>query len=96
MTVQELFALKSWQVAHRMHQPVEFHAWDVMLTFWLMGWMGMPAALVLWQPVGMAVCLLLFCAPTAYVHLRLHLHERRYLRCDWSQVVNGSVQEPRR
>jgi hypothetical protein len=83
MTLQQLHAIKLWHVAHKPDCPIEYHTWDGVLTAWLFGCMGEPAALVLsWH--GMAVtCVLLFLAPSVYVALRRALHQRGLLRCDW-------------
>lgn len=83
MTLQQLHAVKLWQLAHKPENPLEYHAWDGVLTAWMFGWMGEPAALILWWP-GMALgCALLFLTPTLYVALRRALHRRGRLRCDW-------------
>ncbi|MBX3622138.1 MAG: hypothetical protein KF891_19400 [Rhizobacter sp.] len=83
MTLQQLHAIKLWHVAHKPECPIEYHAWDGVLTAWLFGFMGEPAALILsWR--GMAIaCVLLFLAPTFYVAARRSLHRRGVLRCDW-------------
>jgi hypothetical protein len=87
MTLHQLSVLKQWHVAHRGDHPVEFHTWDAMLTFWVMGWMGMPAALILSAPLGLVLCVVLFFAPTLYVRTRQRLHQQHRLRCDWLDVT---------
>ena len=83
MTLHQLHTVKLWHVAHKLDRPIEYHTWDSVLTAWVMGWMGEPAALLLWWP-GMAVtCALLCFAPTFYVGLRRRLHRAGRLRCDW-------------
>jgi hypothetical protein len=83
MTVKQLSAVKRWLAARRSEHPMEYHAWDAVLTLWLMGWMGMPAEFVLGQLYGLAACALLLFAPAAYVGLRQRLHARGRVRCDW-------------
>lgn len=83
MTLQQLHAIKLWHVAHKPQRPLEYHAWDLMLTAWLVGWMGEPAALILWWPGMIIGCALLFTAPSVYVALRRWLHRNQRLRCDW-------------
>lgn len=83
MTVKQLSAVKRWLAAHRREQPLEYHAWDVVLTLWLFGWMGMPAEFVLGQMYGLAGCAVLLATPHAYVALRRRLHARGRVRCDW-------------
>ncbi|MGY4830048.1 hypothetical protein ACVNIS_15875 [Sphaerotilaceae bacterium SBD11-9] len=83
MTLDQLHAVKLWHVAHKRERPLEYHAWDGVLTIWVMGWMGEPAALILWWPGVALGCALLFFAPTLYVALRRKLHRAGRLRCDW-------------
>jgi len=83
MTVHQLAILKQWHVAHRRRCPLEFHAWDAMLTLWLLGWMGAAPALLLHEGYGVVLCCLLYFSPGAYVRLRRHLHRKGRLRCDW-------------
>jgi hypothetical protein len=95
MTLQQLSHLKRWHVEHRSGHPVEFHTWDAILTAWLMGWIGMPAALILWSPAGILACVALFAAPSVYVQLRQRLHRQSRLRCDWLDAL-ASVSRARR
>ena len=83
MTLHQLHNVKLWQVAHRSRQPLEYHCWDAMLTAWVMGWAGVPAALLLWEPLLLLACGLMFMAPTLYVAWRTRLHRAGRLRCDW-------------
>ena len=93
MNLVHLSAMKAWMEAHRSHQPIEYHTWDAVLTLWLMGWMGAPAFVVLDDPWAVLACVALFFAPPAYLRLRRRLHDRRRLRCDWLQVVQGAPTE---
>ena len=88
MTLRQLHAIKLWHVTHRRDRPLECHAWDGVLTAWVLGWMGEPAALILWWPRVMLGCLLLFMTPTLYVGLRRWLHRVGYLRCDWLESLS--------
>lgn len=83
MTLRQMSTLKLWFVAHRDDAPLEYHAWDAVLTLWLLAIMGVPPLLVLHFEWGALVCLPLFFAPPAYVALRARLHRRGALRCDW-------------
>ncbi|MEK8032617.1 hypothetical protein AACH06_17490 [Ideonella sp. DXS29W] len=90
MTFNQLSAMKAWMVDHRHGQPVEYHAWDAVLTLWLMGWMGAPAFIVLDNLWAEVACVALFFVPRAYLSLRRRLHTRQRLRCDWLHVVQPS------
>ena len=87
MTLDQLAAMKAWHVAHRRQSPVEFHVCDAVLTLWLLGWTGVPAALLLDQPWALLGCLLGFLTPGRYLRLRRRLHLRQRLRCDWLDAL---------
>jgi hypothetical protein len=83
MTLSELQRIKQWHVRHQRDHPVECHLWDVMLTLWLVGWVGWLPAFAfeaLWvAPLLVAA----MSAPALYVAWRLRAHRARRLRCDW-------------
>jgi hypothetical protein len=87
MTLDQLAGLKQWHVAHRCQHPVEFHAWDAVLTLWLIGWIGLAPAVLLDELYGVVLCTLLFFAPSGYVNLRRRLHRKGRLRCDWLEAA---------
>lgn len=87
MNFHQLTALRAWMQAHRAAHPVEYHAWDAVLTLWLMGWMGAPAGLLLDWPWEVVACVALFFVPPGYLRLRTRLHRRQRLRCDWLDTV---------
>jgi hypothetical protein len=94
MTVKQLSAVKRWLAARRRDHPMEYHAWDAVLTLWLIGWMGMPAEFVLGQLYGLAACALLLFTPVAYVSLRRHLHACGRVRCDWLSEASPARRRP--
>lgn len=87
MDFAQLSAVKAWMQAHKAVQPIEYHAWDAVLTLWLMGWMGAPAFLLLDEPWEVLACVALFFVPPGYLRLRQRLHQRRRLRCDWLDTI---------
>ena len=87
MTLHQLSQLKQWHTAHRAQSPLEYHAWDAVLTLCLMGWMGLPAAWLLGQAWLMAACTMLCFTPSVYRMLRRKLHSNDTLRCDWLAVA---------
>ena len=87
MTLTQFHALKVWHTGHSQECPLEKNIWDVVLMFWLTGWVGWPAALLLGQPLLGVVCVGLTLLPGAYVAWRRHLHRRGKLRCDWVTVL---------
>ncbi len=91
MTLQQLTVLKRWHVLHRHERPMEYHTWDAVLTLWLMGWLGIPAQLILWQLYGVIAFAALLLAPGAYVALRRRLHAAGRLRCDWLPVLTDAT-----
>ncbi len=83
MNLEQLDGLRNWHLRHGQTRRVERHAWESVLTLWLLGWSGIPAALLsssAWMPLA---CLALIASPSAYVALRARLHRRGHLRCDW-------------
>ena len=89
MTLREITLVRRWHLQHRHHHPVEFQAWDLMLTAWLIGWMGAPAALILRSPLAVVGCVVLWFAPTLYLHWRERLHRGGRLRCDWLDSLHA-------
>jgi hypothetical protein len=89
MTLDQMSTLKRWHMTHRSQGPLENHLWDA-LTCWVLGWMGVPASLVLWPLAGVGLCLALTCAPSLYVAARVRLHRLGRLRCDWLGAVAPS------
>ncbi|MBI3368619.1 MAG: hypothetical protein HY021_09325 [Burkholderiales bacterium] len=83
MTLQQLSTVKHWHITHNRERSLEYQVWDAMLTCWVLGWVGVPAALVLAPRAGLVACALLHFAPAVYVWLRRLLHRRAALRCDW-------------
>lgn len=83
MTLQQMSQVKCWLQTHQRRCGIEYQLWDAMLTCWLLGWMGLPAGLLLEPMLAALACPLLFFAPSLYVHLRARLHRRGVLRCDW-------------
>jgi hypothetical protein len=83
MTLTQFQDLRHWHQRHARKQPLERHCWDMVLTLWMMAWVGGPAALVLQENlIALASVALLF-LPQAYVALRRRLHRSSRLRCDW-------------
>ena len=83
MTLQQMSAVKRWHITHHRQGSVEYQVWDGMLTCWMLGWMGVPPAMLLAPVLGAALCLALIHAPSVYVAVRRRLHRRGRLRCDW-------------
>ncbi len=83
MTLQQLSNVKRWHQTHRRDHEVEYQIWDIVLTCWVLGWVGILPASALAPKVGLAVCALLAFAPELYLWLRRRLHRRHVLRCDW-------------
>ena len=83
MTLAQFQELRHWHLRHWREQPIEKQLWDSVLTLWIVGWVGGPAALLSHQLWAAAVCLCLLPLPGAYVALRARLHRQKRLRCDW-------------
>ncbi len=83
MTLEQMFTIKRWHLEHQRPDALEHTLWDAVMTLWLVGWGGVPVALLLEQPGLALLCAGLIAAPGAYVALRQRLHQRGRLRCDW-------------
>lgn len=86
MTLAEFHAIHLWLTQHRGH-ALEKSLWEAVVMLWLIGWAGVPVALLLdivWAQAAAAVALFL---PGGYVAWRARLHRRRRLRCDWICAV---------
>jgi hypothetical protein len=83
MNLDELQRIKQWAVRHRDRQPLEYHAWDLMLMLWVAGWVGWIPAFTFGALWAAPLLVAAMSAPTLYVHWRRHAHKARWLRCDW-------------
>ena len=63
MTLQQLVSIKQWHLSHPQEHPVEHQMWDGMLTSWVFGWTGLPAAWFLNSLAVMSLCLSLLLLP---------------------------------
>ena len=88
MNLEQFHDLKLWHQRHRREQPLEKHVWDMVLTFWLAGWVGGPAALMIHVGWALILCGALVFLPSAYVALRRALHRAGVVRCDWLQTLH--------
>jgi len=87
VNLQQLSSVRRWHVAHRDEAPLECHAWDAMLTLWVLGWTAVPPVLLLDWTAAVPLCAAMFFAPASYVALRRRLHAQGRLRCDWLPVL---------
>ncbi len=83
MSLDELQRIKHWHMRHRDDRPVEYHLWDMMLTLWLIGWVGVIPTLAFGALWYLPLCAVASLAPTLYVAWRIKAHRARRLRCDW-------------
>ena len=83
MTLDQFQDLKRWHQRHAHEQPLEKHVWDIVLTFWLSGWVGAPVTVLVHAGWALVVCGALLFLPGSYVMLRRRLHATGRLRCDW-------------
>ena len=88
MKLEQFHDLKVWHQRHRREQPLEKHVWDLVLTFWLAGWVGAPAAFLVHAGWALMLCGALVFLPSAYVTLRRLLHRLGVLRCDWLRTLH--------
>jgi hypothetical protein len=87
LKLDQFHDLKLWHQRHRREQPLEKHVWDMVLTFWLAGWVGAPAAFLIHAGWALILCGALVFLPSAYVALRRVLHRLQWVRCDWLRTL---------
>lgn len=85
MTLDQFHALKIWHAHHA--RPLERNAWEAVLCVWVMGWVGLPAALLLHLLWAQFSCVAAWFLPRAYVGWRRRLHRAGRLRCDWISAL---------
>jgi hypothetical protein len=83
MTLAELQRIKQWHVRHQRDHPVEYQLWDVMLTLWLLGWVGWLPAFAFGALWAAPLLVAAMSAPALYVTWRVRAHRAHRLRCDW-------------
>jgi hypothetical protein len=88
MNLGQFENLKTWHQRHWREQPLEKHAWDMVLTFWLAGLVGLPSAVLIDADWAEATCVLLLFLPGSYVGLRRRLHRAGIVRCDWTVALD--------
>ena len=67
---------------HSSHR-IEYGLWEVVLTLWIMGWIGLLPAYALDLPWAFPLCAFGMLAPRLYVMGRARAHDSGRLRCDW-------------
>lgn len=83
LTLNQLQHIKQWHVAHEADHPLEYQLWDVMLTLWMMGWVGWLPVFALEALWAYPLCALAIYSPRLYVGWRARAHASQRLRCDW-------------
>lgn len=86
MTLDELQRIKQWHVAHKADHPLEYHLWDLVLTLWVLGWVGWFPICAFGDAWTAPVCVIGIFVPSLYVTWRTRAHLRHTLRCDWIEV----------
>ena len=85
ITLDELQRIKRWHVEHRSDHPVEYQFWDLVLTLWVMAWVGWLPAFAFDAEWAYLLCGLGQITPDLYVRGRARAHGAKRLRCDWLQ-----------
>ena len=87
MTLHQYHELRLWHLRHWRRHPVEKNVWELVLTIWLMGWVGAPTAFILHSGWAETACLSVLFLPGLYVGLRRRLHRHGLLRCEWISAL---------
>jgi hypothetical protein len=86
--LSEIQRIKKWQVAHKVEHPLEYHAWDAVLTVWMMGWCGSLPAFLIDAWWALPLCAVAMVAPRLYVDWRERANADNRLRCDWLHCMD--------
>lgn len=86
MDLDTMQRIKRWHVRHQQQHPVEYHAWDAVLTLWVVGWVGWIPAFCMEAMWAAPLLVAGMAGPTVYVAWRARAHRSRRLRCDWLAV----------
>lgn len=87
LTLQDLQRIKRWHVAHKADHPLEYQLLDVVLMFWVMGWVGWLPAFAFEAPWAFPLCAVAMVLPQLYVRWRAQAHRTQRLRCDWLDIT---------
>lgn len=87
MTLSQLASIKRWLLLHSAAHGVELFAWNLVLTGWLMGWVGLPGTLLSGEWAALPLCFVASISPRCYVQARRRLHRSGRLRCDWLTAI---------
>lgn len=87
ITLAQLQRVKDWRETQRAAHPLECQLWEIVLTAWVMGWMGWLPAFTFEAAWAYPLCVLGTVAPRLYVYVRARAHIARRLRCDWLDLV---------
>lgn len=87
ITLAKMQRVRQWHVSQQAVHPLEYHAWDAVLTLWMMGWIAWLPAYALDAFWAYPLCLLGIFLPRLYVHYRTQAHKTLRLRCDWLDLV---------
>ena len=83
LSLRQLQRVRQRLLLQRADHPIEYGAWDAVLTLWIMGWTGWLPAFALDALWAFPLCLLAILAPRLYLQARARAHDAGWLRCDW-------------
>ena len=83
LPLAELQRIKQWHTSHRHDHPLEYQLWDLVVTVWLMGWIGWLPAYAFDAFWAYPLCLMGVMTPGLYVQWRARADANGRLRCEW-------------
>jgi hypothetical protein len=87
LTLAQLQRVKLWHAAHEREGTLEYRIWQLVLTVWLMGWMGWLPAFVFDANWAYPLCVAGMLLPQAYICARARAQSAGLLRCDWLHLL---------
>jgi hypothetical protein len=83
LTLLQMQGVKRWHIAQQREHTLEYKVWEMVLTAWLMGWIGWLPAYVFDASWAYPLCMGGMLLPQGYVYIRGQAHAAGVLRCDW-------------
>ena len=87
LNFDQLQRVKLWHAAQERENTLEYKLWQLVLTAWLMGWVGWLPAFVFDAIWAYPLCAVGMLLPQAYVYLRGRIEAAGMLRCDWLRLL---------
>ena len=87
LSLRQMHSIKKWNSANQLPHSLEGVVWNIIVTAWLMGWIGWLPSWVFNAVWAYPLCLVAMLLPQSYVYARTQAHSAGIVRCDWLHVL---------